>query len=142
MTPLIILNGEAVRLGSSLSYLSITQENKGTIFGAHLRATSTKAHRVVLCSTVPLYVGSCLLSVGRARTTDTYSRVTYSCITVFLHSAPNWVPTALNARNVGDVLQKVHRRVPIRCTSAYCTVSYDDVKIIAYILPQGRSSTL
>lgn len=46
-TSLIILEGEAVWLGSSLSYLSITLENKRTMFGAHLRATSAKAHRVM-----------------------------------------------------------------------------------------------
>lgn len=45
--PLIILQGEAIRLGSSQSYLSITLENKGTMFGVHLRAASAKARCVI-----------------------------------------------------------------------------------------------
>lgn len=46
-TPLIILEGAAVPLGSSLSYLDIMLENKKAMFGARLRPASAKVYRVM-----------------------------------------------------------------------------------------------
>jgi len=45
--PQICLEDQIVRLGSSLKYLGVVLECKGTMFDAHLRAASEKAQRVM-----------------------------------------------------------------------------------------------
>lgn len=126
-TPIIILEGEAVWLESSPSYLDITLENKRTMFGAQLRTASAKVYHVMsaICRLMPNVREP---SEGRRRL---FTGVVQS---VLLYGAPNWVSTALNAQNV-SVLLRVHCWVVIRCTSSYCTVSYDAVKSITYIFP-------
>lgn len=90
--PLIRLEGEAVRLGSSLSYLGITLENKGMMFRAHLRGACAKTHRVMfaLCRLISNIRGS---SEGKRRL---FADVVQS---VLPYGLPSWAPIVLNARN-------------------------------------------
>lgn len=93
-TPLIILEGETVRLGSSLSYLDIMLENKGTMFRAHLGVMSVKAHRVISAPyrLMPNFRGPC----------EDKRRLFTSVIQPeLLYSTLSWASTTLNARNVG-----------------------------------------
>lgn len=64
---------EAVRLGSFLSYLNITQKTKERYSG-HIYALRLQ-RRTALC---PPYVDSCRMSVGRMKARDACSWVTYS----------------------------------------------------------------
>jgi len=45
--PLILLEGQAIRLGAYLKYLGVVLERKETMFGVHLRAAADKAQRVM-----------------------------------------------------------------------------------------------
>lgn len=84
-----------------------------------------KAHCVVfaLCLLMPT-------SMGRARTRDACLRVSCSqyFYTVFWAGRPLF-------SSLGTFLQKVRRRVAIRCALAYHTVSYNTVTVIAHIPP-------
>lgn len=45
--PKIMLQGEKVTIGDKMKYYGIILKSKGTIFGAHLRATRDKDHRIM-----------------------------------------------------------------------------------------------
>jgi len=58
VVPLILLEGEAVRLIASMKYLGIKFKCKRTMFGAHVQAAADKAQRVMGA------LGRLMLNVG------------------------------------------------------------------------------
>jgi len=122
------IEGQIVRPGESLKYLGVILENKGTWFGAHLRAAADKARRVMtaLSRLMPNVGGP---REGRRRL---LSSVVHS---VLLYGAPTWAPTLpYNPRGV-EVLASVQRRAALRSVSAYRTVSYDAVTVVSRTVP-------
>ena len=94
------IEGQIVRPGESLKYLGIVLENKGTWFGAHLRAAADKTRRVMtaLSRLMPNVGGP---RAGRRRL---LSNVVHS---VLLYGAPTWAPTlTFNPRGV-EVLASI-----------------------------------
>ena len=122
------IEGQVVRPGESLKYLGIVLENKGTWFGAHLRAAADKARRVMaaLSRLMPNIGGP---RVGRRRL---LSSVVHS---VLLYGAPTWAPTLPFNPGGIRVLASVQRRAAISIVSAYRNVSYEAVTVVSSTVP-------
>jgi len=121
----IIIDGHLVQTCQSLKYLGIQLDSKWS-FSDHAKIVSAKAGKVVqnLSRIMPN------ISTAKSRKRKLLSNVVHS---ILMYGAPVW---SQDMSKMGwTSLLKTQRRICLRVTSAYCTVSGDAVRVISGIAP-------
>jgi len=119
------LGGVKINNAECIKYLGIHCDRKLN-FSEHAKHTATKAGKVAnnLAKILPN------ISAAKTKKRRLLANVVHSII---LYGAPIWAHKM--SQKGKDELAKVQRRIALRVASAYCTVSYDAIWVIADMPP-------
>lgn len=125
--PRLFINGWQLTLGRQLTYLGIVIDDT-LLYKSHLTAAAEKGERVMSA------LSRLMPNVGgpKEKKRRLLSAVVHS---VLLYGAPSWAEASQYIPSYVAKLNRVQRRVLVRCISAYSSVSYEAINVLSRTPP-------